>query len=123
MGAQCPGKRVDGSACRARPTKSGFCFFHDPSVGDDARRELRRKGGRRSSATARLRRLLEPARLVPVYDALEGAFRRLDAGEIEPEEAQAMAAVASAMVKVVTAGEIEVRLRAIEEALSGEPSG
>ena len=60
-----------------------------------------------------------PPRLIPVFDRLETALARLDAGELEPKRAQAMAAVARAMVSVLQAGELEERLRRLEG--RGEP--
>ena len=88
---------------------SDRCFAHDPQRAGE-REAARRKGGRNRSGTARLRGLMPP-RLVPVFDRLETTLERLDAGAMDPRQAQAMAAVARAMVAVLQAGELEERLR------------
>jgi hypothetical protein len=60
-----------------------------------------------------------PPRLVPVFDALEVALAEVHAGTLDPKQAMAMAAIARAMVSVLTAGEIEQRVRDIEQKQSG----
>ena len=114
----CTGTRKDGQPC-AMPAlpAADRCFAHDPRYAE-ARQAARQKGGRNRGAAARLRGLMPP-RLIPIFDRLETALARLDAGELEPKRAQAMAAVARAMVSVLQAGELEERLRRLEG--RGEP--
>ena len=50
-----------------------------------------------------------------VYERLDGALSDLHDGTLDPRWAHAMAAVASTMVRVLTAGEIEERLRRLED--------
>lgn len=113
---QCRGLRKDGQRCTAPAlTSSPYCFSHDPELAEK-RAQARRKGGQHRSNVARLRGLVPP-RLVEVYDVLERALREVHDGELEPKAASAMASIARAMVAVVTAGELEERVRSLEAAV------
>jgi len=50
-----------------------------------------------------------------VYDALETALDEVHKGALEPRVGGAMAALAGAMVRVLTSGELEERVRRLEE--------
>lgn len=108
----CEGRRKDGQPCRAFALASGYCFSHDPAR--QAEREAaHRRGGFNSSKVARLKRLI-PERLLPVYALLEQALGEVHEGRLDPKRANAMASLARAMVSVLTAGEMEERLRRLE---------
>jgi hypothetical protein len=62
---------------------------------------------------------LVPPRLTVVYERLEQALTEVHGGELDPKVAQAMASLARAMVNVLTAGELEERVRRLE---AGVPS-
>ena len=82
------------------------------------RLEARARGGKNSARAARLRRLVPP-RLIPVYDRLEKALEEVHTGELESKQATAMAALARAMVAVLTSGELEERVRGLEDRIKG----
>ena len=105
---RCPAVRTDGRPCTAKPTTTGYCIGHTPEA-----QESRRKGGRNTSRAARSKRLL-PARLRPVAERLEVAFEEIHRGELDPRIATAMASLAGALVRVITSGEVEERLRVLE---------
>ena len=86
---------------------------HDPALADK-RQEARRAGGHNSARAKRLGRLVPP-RLMAVYDTLELALGQVYKGEIDARVATAMASLAGAMVRVLTSGELEQRVRALEE--------
>lgn len=110
---RCIARRRDGKPCSALALgASPYCFAHDPER-ESERIEARRKGGRNSASLARIRGLLPP-RLLPVYETLERALAQVHDGTLEPRRASAMAALARAMVAVLTAGELEERVRALE---------
>jgi hypothetical protein len=90
---------------------------HDPALADK-RQEARRRGGQASARIARLGKLVPP-RLMSVYDRLEEALGQVHDGQLDPRIAQAMSSLASAMVKVLTSGELEARVRALEERQPG----
>ncbi len=111
---RCQAIRKDGQPCTVRAIAGSlWCFAHDPDRAAQ-RDEARRKGGRGKATSRRLRGLMPP-RLVPVFDQLEGALSDVLAGGLDPKQATAAAAVARAMVSVLTAGELEERLRKLEE--------
>lgn len=111
--AVCAGAKRNGTPCEARVLVDGrFCFAHAPAL-DGVRAEARRRGGRNRAGAIRLRRLVPP-RLISVYDHLETALDEVHTGALDPKVAGAMAALARAMVAVLTAGELEERLRRLE---------
>lgn len=111
--ASCVGTRRDGLGCAA-PVRSasGYCFAHDPTMTQE-RALARQKGGLGRSHAARLQALLPP-RLVPIFDRLETALAEVHAGSLDPRVATAMSSLAGAMTKVLSAGEMEERLRELE---------
>ncbi|ACZ38915.1 hypothetical protein [Sphaerobacter thermophilus] len=119
---QCTATRRDGGRCTARALPGRpYCFAHDPELQAE-RTEARRRGGRNRAKVVRLRRLVPP-RLLPVFDQLEQALRDVLGGSLEPRRAMAAASVARALVDVLQAGELEERLRKLEEAAQGEDVG
>ncbi len=105
---RCPAIRKDGGPCTAQARADGYCVGHSPQA-----QEARRKGGIGSSRSARAGRLL-PARLRPVVTALEDALREVHEGELDPRIGTAMASIAGALVRVFAVGELEERLRVLE---------
>jgi hypothetical protein len=112
-GGKCSATRKNGDPCSAPPLTDGRCFAHSDTTAA-ARNAARRKGGANSARAVRLQALL-PARLTPVYARLEAALTEVADGEMEPKVGQAVAAIARAMVATLQAGEIEDRLRRIEQ--------
>jgi hypothetical protein len=112
---QCESTRQDGGRCPAPALpERPYCFAHDPELAE--RREAgRRRGGRNRAKIVRLRGRVPP-RLLPVYDTLEQALFEVHRGDISPQQATAMAALSRAMVSVLTAGELEQRVRDLETA-------
>jgi len=104
----CVSTRQDGAPCTAQAGTFGVLHRHAPGA-----QESRRKGGHATSGTERAGELL-PARLQPVVSILEGALGEVHRGELDPRAASAMASLAGALVRAITAGELEERLRALE---------
>ena len=109
----CSATRRDGLPCRGIAHKGGFCMAHDPTLAEK-RREAARLGGKGKARIARLGKLVPP-RLIAVYDHLEEALGEVHRGELTPQQATAMASLAGAMVRVLTSGELEERVRRLEE--------
>jgi len=104
--------------CAALARPSGrYCWAHDPELAEK-RAEVRRRGGRNSAKAARLRALVPP-RLLPIFDQLEAALTEVHDGALDARRASAMAALAGAMVRVLTAGELEERVRTLEQRGAG----
>lgn len=109
---RCPVLTRTGQPCQGRPGASGYCVGHDPAAA-----EWRAKGGKQTSNAARALKLI-PSRLRPIADQLTAALDEVHTGALKPQQATAMAAVASALVRVVTSGEMEQRLRDLEANLA-----
>ena len=105
----CGGVKKDGTPCQARALVEGRCIGHAPGA-----QEARRTGGHSTSKAARASRLL-PVRLRPIVQLLEGALQEVHEGKLAPQAAQALASLARAIVTTFQAGEIEERLRMLEE--------
>jgi len=60
---------------------------------------------------------------MPVYDRLEKALEEVYIGRLESKQATAMAALARAMVAVLTSGELEERVRGLEDSIGGNHNG
>lgn len=116
---RCRATRRDGAPCSAPALGSGWCFAHDPDLAAQ-RAAARKSGGKNSSKIVRLRGLVPP-RLVNVYDKLEQALGDVESGQLDPKQANSMANLARAMVAVLTAGELEERVRKLEEVGNGNP--
>jgi hypothetical protein len=111
----CKGTRRDGSPCNAQALlTSGYCFAHDPDNQVTAAK-ARADGGRGRAKLRRAEKLL-PNVLRPVLAKLTAAIDETHAGTLDPRQATAMAALASAVVRVFTSGTLEERLAALEEA-------
>ena len=113
----CRAIKKSGVPCTARAVRQGYCFGHAPDL-EEKRQEARRRGGSSSSRAARAGKLL-PVRLRPVATMLERALEEVHDGDLDPRVATAMASLAGALIKVVTSGEFEERLRALEAGRNG----
>jgi hypothetical protein len=100
----------------AQPSKS-VCLFHDADR-QEALMAARQAGGRAKATSARMSRLM-PASLRPVLNTLLDALGEVHSDVLEPQRANAMAALASAIVRVYGAGQLEERLVALEQAAAG----
>ncbi len=110
---RCSATRRDGEGCRAdaRPERP-FCFVHDPTLQNKA--EQARKVGGYNSSTANRAAKRVPKDLRELASTLMGAITEVHRGELEPRALSAMAAGASAVVKLYEVGEFEARLRELE---------
>ncbi len=110
----CRGIRTDGQPCATQVVGDGpYCFGHDPALAAK-RHEARRRGGQNRATAKRLSKLM-PVRLVPVFARLEQALEETHAGTLDPKQAQVLASLARALVAVLTAGELEERVRRLEQ--------
>ncbi len=106
---RCRAIRKDGQPCTAWAIKDGLCVGHQPNSNTG-----RAKGGIHSSKKHRLDAML-PLRLRPVLDLLETALVQVYKGNLKPSQGQALAALASAVVRTIEAGVFEQRLLELEE--------
>ena len=76
--------------------------------------EARRKGGHAKNRAEQTAKLL-PARLQPKVSLLEDALGEVHRGELDPGPRQPWRAWLVLLVWTITAGELEERLRALED--------
>ncbi len=84
--------------------------------------DVRPRPGLRTIASAMTPAPWRPARLQPKVSLLEDALGGVHRGELDPGAASAMAGLAGALVRAMTAGELEERLRALEDRDGGKVS-
>lgn len=104
----CSAIKKDGTPCRGWPDASGLCPAHRPGA-----REIQVLGGKSRSRQYQLESRL-PSRLRPVLDMLGKAIVETHEGNLAPARAQAMASLASALIKLSEYAEMEVRLTTLE---------
>jgi len=120
---RCSGTNQDGAPCSGQARESGYCPWHDPANAAKLP-EWRREGGKAKSHAARARkRVAGGARdLADVQGRLMIALEKVESGDLEPGQGQAMAAIARAIVVVAGAADFERRLHDLERA-AGERAG
>jgi hypothetical protein len=118
---QCQALRKDGQPCRGQAVDGTYCLAHSPSYKGKVA-EARTRGGRNKSRAARMEKLM-PIHLRPVYNLLAKAFVETYQGSLSPQQASALSSIAGTMVRVLTAGEMEARLRDLETAVNNTRQG
>jgi len=103
----------DGQPCRSVVVLlSGYCPRHDPDRRDEAH-AASVAGGRGRSRLARVEKLV-PGTLRPVLALLLDVLSEARSGDIAPAQANAVAAVAGAIVKVYSSATVEERISELE---------
>lgn len=112
--SECPGATKSGGRCKATVLlPDGYCFAHSPANQAD-RDAARRKGGHNKATATRTARLV-PSTLRPVLQRLLSALQRVDDGIMPARQAEAMAALAGAIVRIFESAELEERLLSLEQ--------
>lgn len=115
----CKGQRANGERCRSTAIgPDGYCFAHSPANSPEAKRAARAKGGANRSTAARATKAL-PASMQDVASLILRSLSAVEAGTMRAGQAQAIAALAGAYVRVHEAGEVTARIDALEAALNG----
>ena len=113
MNDQCRGTTRDGAPCAARPRpERGWCAWHDPDLAD-RRDAWNRSGGRAKSNVVRAQKRL-PQDLRDTLEALYRVMAAVEAGDMEPSRASAIAQVSRAIVAVFETATVEARIAEIE---------
>lgn len=119
MPVKCQAINVDGSACAARPSASGWCPWHDPALAEE-RRQNAIKGGQARSNASRARKAMKGSAgdLVDIQAAILDALKAVRAGELEAGPANAIASLSRAYVAVSGAADFDRRLAEVEQILA-----
>jgi hypothetical protein len=108
---RCHGWKAGGQRCGSFAGYSGYCGAHDPDGVEERAKKMHPIHGPGN----KLMRMMPP-RLRPVFEQLVVAMQDVYKGTITPSQATALAALATAAVRVLTSGELEERLRALDAA-------
>jgi hypothetical protein len=125
MTGQCEHLKTDGTCCRAAPLPgSARCFFHDPARAGE-RQEARRRGGRTRSRRPDPGPVedLPLASVADVVVLLADTINRVRAGRLEARTGNALACLAGQLLHALRDGDLEDRLKKLEEALARQPGG
>jgi hypothetical protein len=112
---RCQATRKDGQPCQAWASRStGYCPLHS-----EKSREIQVLGGLAHTRANMLASRL-PSRLQPLLDLLGQSIEEAHRGELKPAQGQAIASLASALVKVTEVAEFETRLLIVERTMRKE---
>jgi hypothetical protein len=112
MAERCLGTNRDGTPCSAAPRARGYCLWHDAALASE-RETWRAKGGANKSNKSRAKKQLALTS-DDLLATLSRAITKVEAGELEPGPANAMASLARAMNSIRETTEIERRLGELE---------
>jgi hypothetical protein len=106
---RCQATRKDGERCLAWASRStGYCPLHGPGA-----LQIHVDGGL-SKTRAHMLETRLPSRLKPVVDLLSLSIEQTHRGDLKPAQAQALASLAAALVRVVEFSELMMRVEALE---------
>jgi hypothetical protein len=114
----CKAITTTGDPCRAAPGPGGYCFVHDPALGEK-RAAARRAGGRRQRVphSDAPRPPAQVRTLADVLAVLDYGMAELLEHENSIQRVRVLATLASAFIEAIKIGELETRLAAIEAAM------
>ena len=121
MDSRCTATTKDGAPCGAQAWQEALCRWHHPALAAE-RATWRSKGGAGRSTANRAHKRL-PKSLGDVQGTLLRALAAVEAGELEPARANAMGALARAIVTVTEYATLEERIAALEAATAGANGG
>lgn len=121
MAKRCPSITKDGEQCQGNVLQGRtYCWAHDPEL-EEVRREGSRKGGEaRANARRAAKQWAAIGEQFGPHDLpaiLRACMLSVRGGELEPSQAQAIAALARSSVEITRATEHDERIAALEEAL------
>ena len=116
---KCIATNKDGRPCSAQAWQDGLCRWHHPAL-EAERMAGRRKGGQARSNAARARKALagDIRDMADVKTRLVMALTKVEAGELEPGPANAMANLARAIVAVAGVADFETQLAEMRQELA-----
>lgn len=109
---RCSGTNVDGTPCSAAPRPgSAWCVWHDPATKGQRAEWSKRGGAARSNQRRATKALKGDVRdIAAVKASLFSALAKVEAGDLDPGPANAMANLARAIVSVAGVADFEVQL-------------
>ncbi len=113
---QCTATRANGQRCKAQVlTEGDLCFIHNPA-NQGRIEEARRKGGKNKGTSARAQKRM-PKEVKDIIQVVEAAMGGVLSAKITPPQAQAVASLAGAWVRLHEIGELALELEEIKAQL------
>ena len=112
MTRTCTGSTRSGQKCPNTAIRGDYCFAHAPDLAA-ARKRGNRAGGHGKRIERRMLKRM-PQDLQDTLSTLYRVLAAVEAGEMEPARASAIAAVSRAIVGVYDAGLVESKLTELE---------
>lgn len=112
---KCQAKKSNGQPCRMAPGASGFCFIHDPATA--AARAAAQRAGGLAQKTPHSEGAQPPAQIRTVADVLALLdYATAEAAVMDNSvlRGRLLVQLATAYAAVITTGDIEARLAALE---------
>ena len=117
---KCEFIKPDGTKCEAHAIKdSKFCYFHNPDISDEEKREAQSNGGKTKALT-----LKEPLPALPLKmpdDAVllvADTINRVRAGKLDIRTANCLGFLADKLLKAFEASQTNDKLEKIERLLA-----
>jgi hypothetical protein len=96
---------------------NGFCYFHNPDISEEQKKEAQSKGGK---GNHRVQEPMSPLGLKQTKDVvslLEETINALRAGQLDVKIANGVGYLAGQLVKAIEISELEKRVEGIEKVL------
>ena len=113
---KCEFIKPDGTKCEAHAiTGSKFCYFHNPDISDEEKREAQSNGGKTKALT--LKEPLPPLALAKPSDAvllIADTISRVRAGTLDIRTANCLGFLSDKLLKAFETSRLNDRLEVIE---------
>jgi len=113
---KCEFIKPDGQNCEAYAVKgTGFCYFHNPDISDEEKKEAQTNGGANRALT-----LKEPLPAMPITNQddavllVADTINRVRAGKLDIRTANCLGFLADKLLKALEASQTNDRLEKLE---------
>lgn len=117
---KCEFIKPDGQNCEAYAVKgTGFCYFHNPDISDEEKKEAQTNGGANRALT-----LKEPLPVLPIANQddavllVADTINRVRAGKLDIRTANCLGFLADKLLKALEASQTNDKLEKIERLLT-----
>lgn len=117
---KCEFIKPDGQKCEAYAVKgTSFCYFHNPDISDEEKREAQTNGGANRALT-----LKEPLPAMPIANQddavllVADTINRVRAGKLDIRTANCLGFLADKLLKALEASQTNDKLEKIERLLA-----
>jgi len=114
---KCEFNKPDGTQCDAHAIKgSGFCFFHNPDISDEEKREAQTRGGQARGLTLATPLPVMNIKKIPdVTLFLIDTINRVRAGEMDVRIANSLGFLSDKLMRALELSDLEERFNKLEQ--------